>query len=450
MLENSLQRVRGVEGVIWAVPFYKGNARAKLTFTPAELKEKTYLPEDLDRDRQALAGPVSNPFTKVLDMLKPGIDYPVAPPARWYDSRIQNVIEQVILLGLDDTSMVGAPPRGSLVGPAPMGGCWSATPRICACPIRSSSIAWDWPSCSPTATWMSRSQSPESDQDYIERLRRFLRAAPEIEMNDHRAIIVGVCEATQTFQSNPVVYTLYTRAKNFVPQERKVLSYILAKTGEEDGRIPPEVVARGSKSRPAWGQDEREIHVDDHRILFEIHGNPDQLRDHGPAGLPGGHGDRRPDLLQLHDREHQAVRGPEGDGGDESTNRGMILLQAAVVGVLGYGIGVGLAAVFGWKAATGWQGQPTELAFFTPWQLLPITAAAIVLICILSSLLCVQRVIVSSRPSSSGADVFIVRSVWCQFTRIWTRWPDNVASPIPPCHRRPSRTPVGVAVRVRR
>ena len=56
MLESNLQRVRGVSGVKWAVPLYKGNARAKLTFTPADLKEKTYLPQDLDRDRQALAG----------------------------------------------------------------------------------------------------------------------------------------------------------------------------------------------------------------------------------------------------------------------------------------------------------------------------------------------------------------------------------------------------------
>ena len=65
----------------------------------------------------------------------------------------------------------------------------------------------------------------------------------------------------------------------------------------------------------------------------------------------------------------------------------MILLQALVVGLLGYGLGVGLAAVFGWRV------RGTELAFFTPWQLLPITAGAIVLICVLSSLLSVQRVI---------------------------------------------------------
>ncbi len=71
----------------------------------------------------------------------------------------------------------------------------------------------------------------------------------------------------------------------------------------------------------------------------------------------------------------------------------MILLQAAVAGVLGYGIGVGLSTLFGLKVATGWQGQPTELAFFTPWQLLPTAAVAIILICVLASLLSVQRVI---------------------------------------------------------
>ncbi len=69
MLESNLQRVRGVSGVKWAVPLYKGDARAKLTFTPAELREKTYLPQDLERDRRALAGPVSNPFTNVVDQI---------------------------------------------------------------------------------------------------------------------------------------------------------------------------------------------------------------------------------------------------------------------------------------------------------------------------------------------------------------------------------------------
>jgi putative ABC transport system permease protein len=66
----------------------------------------------------------------------------------------------------------------------------------------------------------------------------------------------------------------------------------------------------------------------------------------------------------------------------------MILLQATVVGLLGYGLGVGLASWFGLSTQGG------ELAYFTPWVLLPITGGAVVLICILSSILSVRRVMV--------------------------------------------------------
>src|SRR3954462_7357191 len=62
MIETNLYRVRGVEGVLWAVPLYKGIGRAKLNTAEA------------------------------------------VGPAR-------PVIEQVILLGLDDSSLVGAPQK---------------------------------------------------------------------------------------------------------------------------------------------------------------------------------------------------------------------------------------------------------------------------------------------------------------------------------------------------
>ncbi|MBV8675768.1 MAG: hypothetical protein JO355_01205, partial [Planctomycetaceae bacterium] len=38
--------------------------------------------------------------------------------------------------------------------------------------------------------------------------------------------------------------------------------------------------------------------------------------------------------------------------------------------------------------------QGGELAYYTPWELLPITAAAVVLICILASIVSVRRVVV--------------------------------------------------------
>jgi Protein of unknown function (DUF1569) len=61
MIEDSLYRVHGVDGVRWAVPLYKGTARAELAFDDRETGQR------------------------------------------------REVIEQVILLGLDDVSLIGAP-----------------------------------------------------------------------------------------------------------------------------------------------------------------------------------------------------------------------------------------------------------------------------------------------------------------------------------------------------
>jgi len=49
---------------------------------------------------------------------------------------------------------------------------------------------------------------------------------------------------------------------------------------------------------------------------------------------------------------------------------------------------MGLAGLFGVSSRGG------ELAFYTPWQMLPITGGAVVAICFLSSILSVRRVIV--------------------------------------------------------
>ena len=67
----------------------------------------------------------------------------------------------------------------------------------------------------------------------------------------------------------------------------------------------------------------------------------------------------------------------------------MVLAQAMQVGAIGYGLGVGLAALFGW----GSRGF-TKLAFFMPWQVLAITAVAVFFIVVLASLLSIRRVLV--------------------------------------------------------
>ncbi len=54
-------------------------------------------------------------------------------------------------------------------------------------------------------------------------------------------MIVGICKASPTFQTFPIVYTRYSQAVQFVPRERKVLSFVLAKP--EPG-VPAEEVCR--------------------------------------------------------------------------------------------------------------------------------------------------------------------------------------------------------------
>jgi len=379
MLESNLQRVRGVKGVKWAVPLYKGNGRAKLTFIPAALKEATYPEDELVRDRRSRPGPPSNPFTKVLDLIVPGIDSPAPPPARWYDPQIVNVIEQVILIGVDDTAMVGAPPPDRIfVGEL------TDLRRPDSVFVDRVGLRKLFPGCHLESPFEN-----ETPAQYRERLGKFITAAPEIEMNDRRAVIVGVCEATRTFQTFPVFYTTYSRAKQYVPQERKVLSYILVQTDEEAGRkIPPEAVAERIQLQTGLGARTSEKFMYKTIKYYLLYtGIPINFGITVFLGFLVGTAIAGQTFYNFTIENLRQFGALKAMGASNLRIVGMILLQATVVGLLGYGLGVGISTIFGWKTQGG------ELAFYTPWQLLPTTAVAVILICVLASLISVQRVI---------------------------------------------------------
>jgi putative ABC transport system permease protein len=67
----------------------------------------------------------------------------------------------------------------------------------------------------------------------------------------------------------------------------------------------------------------------------------------------------------------------------------MILIQAFVVGGIGYGLGLGLAALFGVVAAN----RLPVLAFFLPWQVLVLAGVAMIIIMLVASLLSIRRVL---------------------------------------------------------
>jgi putative ABC transport system permease protein len=348
MVENNLYRVRGVPGVLWAVPLYKGNARAKLNST--------------------------------------GVD----------GSR-HEVIEQVIVIGLDDASMVGAPPPERVLAgrladlrkPDSIiidftrlrklypGEAWNEEPSAPPFTRRALDSLTQRPGSGPSLAEQSRAAKERFYSRFIGR---------ELEMNDHRAVIVGVCEATRTFQSNAVAYTTYSRAKLFVPQERKVLSYILAKA--EPGVDPKAVAGRIAGQTGLRARSSQEFIWDTMNYFLKYTGIPINFGITAALGFLVGTAIAGQTFYNFTLDNLKQFGALKAMGATNLRIVGMILLQATVVGLLGYGIGVGLAAAFGENS------QGTELAFYTPWQLLPITGGAVVLICILSSILCIRRVIV--------------------------------------------------------
>jgi putative ABC transport system permease protein len=316
MLETELYRVRGIEGVLWAVPLYKGIGRAKLT---------TYEPGAAKRD----------------------------------------VIEQVIMLGLDDSSMVGAP-RRLYVGKL------ADLRRPDAIVVDKVGLRKLYPG-----------QGGESAKTN-EELQKFL--GREIEMNDHRAVIVGICEASRTFQSYPVVYTTYSRARQFVPQERKVLSYVLAKA--QPGYKPADVARRIRERTSLQAKTSEEFTAMTINYYLKYTGIPVNFGITALLGFLVGTAIAGQTFYNFTLENLKQFGALKAMGATNARIVAMILLQATVVGLLGYGIGVGLASLFGLFT------RGTELAFYTAWWMLPISGAAIVLICILSSILCIRRVIV--------------------------------------------------------
>jgi len=352
MIENNLYRVRGVEGVRWAVPLYKGNARAKM-------------------NSKQVAGPDRGKTLKV--------------------------IEQVILLGLDDSSMVGAPsPDKMLVGSL------SALRKPDAVVVDFTRL----PKLYPGEDWSLQATNKKKPEELKPEQRAKFESSygripldqdgrvafyelflgREIEMNDHRAIIVGVCEATRTFQSNAVVYTTYTRAKNFVPRERKILSYILAKT--EPGASSSSV-ARSIKNQTGLkALTSSEFKDETINYYLKYTGIPINFGITAMLGFIVGTAIAGQTFYNFTLENLRQFGALKAMGATNIRIVGMILLQAAVVGLLGYGIGVGLGALFGATTKGG------ELAFHTHPITLPIVGVAIVAICILSSGLCIRRVMV--------------------------------------------------------
>ncbi|HXJ34809.1 MAG TPA: ABC transporter permease [Candidatus Eisenbacteria bacterium] len=305
MQDTKLLRVRGVEGVDWAVPLYKGLLKARLS-----------------------------------------------------DGNFQSVN----VVGLDDATLVGGPPEmveGTIADLRRADG------------VIVDVVGADDKLAKPPVAPGGR-KTPLAIGDVLE-------------INDHRAIVVGISRNTRTFQSQPVVYTTYLRALTIAPPERLLLSFILVKA--KPGQDLEELCTRITRTTglAAYTRDGFETLTVNYFLKYT--GIPINFGIAVVLGFIVGTAVAGQTFYNFTLDSIRQFGALKAMGAQNGTLLRMILLQAVIVGLIGYGLGVGAAS------AMGFATRNTELAFRMPWQLLLASGGAVAVICVLAALLSIWKVV---------------------------------------------------------
>ena len=214
---------------------------------------------------------------------------------------------------------------------------------------------------------------------------RPLRVGDILELNELRAEVVGICKATQTFQSQPVIYTTYSRATQYAPPERRMVTMVLA--GLSKGANQAQVIETIAE-RTGLSAFTREQFTEKTSVYWMLE-----------TGIPINFGT----AIILGFFVGVAVAGQmfynfvldnlkyfgamKAMGASRKILLGMVFLQASTVALLGFGLGIAVTSIFGLTV-------PNEkLAFRMTWQIPLIAAGSVIIICTASAAIGMWRVL---------------------------------------------------------
>ncbi len=303
--DTKLLQVRGVEGVAWAVPLYKGSLRARLA---------------------------------------------------------NGTFQTCNVIGLDDATLVGGPPtmiEGHL-----------ADLR------RADGVIVD----EAGANGKLAKRSPIPGAQPVP-----LKVGDTLELNDNRAVVVGIARTTRTFQSQPIVYTTYSRAMRFAPRERKLLSFVLAKV--RDGVDPQIIIKRIAQQTGLAAYTPQQFKGITIRYFMRNTGIPINFGMAVGLGFLVGVAIVGQTFYSFILDNIRYLGILKAMGASNGTLFMMIGLQTVLVGFLGCGLGMGIASL------TSILAKNSELAFWMPWQIPVVTALATALITLLTIILSLGKVL---------------------------------------------------------
>jgi putative ABC transport system permease protein len=203
---------------------------------------------------------------------------------------------------------------------------------------------------------------------------RPLEVGDVLELNERRAEIVGICETTQTFQSAPVLYTTFSRAREFAPANRRIASMVLVKA--MDGVDHAELAARIKAETGLDAYVPREYAWKTIWYWVRQTGIPINFGIAIGLGFLVGVAIAGQMFYNFTLENLRYFGAMKAMGLSTPRLLGMVSLQALTAGFLGVGIGLGAVAAFGLNASGG------KLAFLLVWQVAAATGVAVMLICI--------------------------------------------------------------------
>lgn len=210
-----------------------------------------------------------------------------------------------------------------------------------------------------------------------------LKIGESLEINGKRAVVVGICKVTQGFYPQPIIFTALSQFDSFIPGMTNRMSYVLAKNAP--GTDVKEVTRLINKYADLHALT-REEYKDQIRDFFLKTGILINFGLSVALGIIIGFSIAGQIfyIMTLENLVYYALI--KAVGGTGKMILQMIIFQAAIVGLIGYLLGIGVTVLWGYAI------QDTTLAFLFPWELLVFTGVIVLVICIFTAILSVQKV----------------------------------------------------------
>jgi putative ABC transport system permease protein len=224
------------------------------------------------------------------------------------------------------------------------------------------------------------------DTNEIDKLGQNVGVGSTFETNDHQARIVALVEQPKVFFSYPSIYTTQDKINDFIPFQRKLLSYILVQPKE--GMTPKALTQTIQDATGLVALTEDEFKLKTLQYYMKNTGIPINFGISVLLGLLVGVAISAQTLYTFTLDNLKYFGTFKAMGASQPVLIGMVLIQSMTVGLIGFCLGMGWMSAFGTIVSKG-----SPLAFYTPPLLVGIVFALIVFVSLFASVFSLKRVI---------------------------------------------------------